>query len=175
MTNVIFTKEECEYIKSFWSDENSISGNEPIEIQRKDGSSFTLRYNKSNKASYCVIEDSKVLDFILQKVKHLDIIKIPSLKIMKYEEGDVLPPHKDFGSYGAVTNYKTLAIQLTDETEYEGGDLCIWGEPQERTLGSYSIFLRTEEHEVTKVTKGTRYSGVLFLGEDCFNITKSII
>jgi PKHD-type hydroxylase len=64
-----------------------------------------------------------------------------------------------------------VVLQLLDPSEYEGGDLEMFkgGEAYvraERGAGVVFIFPSYMMHRVTKVTKGTRRSFVLWVGGD---------
>lgn len=65
----------------------------------------------------------------------------------------------------------SIAIQLTDPDEYEGGDFEIWhsSEPTKlnRQRGTVLVFPSYQLHRVTPVTKGTRNSLVAWVGGPC--------
>ena len=59
-----------------------------------------------------------------------------------------------------------MSLILSDPDEYEGGQLEIWGKPIDvYKKGSIIFFPSWMPHRVTPVTKGTRYSLVMwFMG-----------
>ena len=79
--------------------------------------------------------------------------------------------HQDIGP-GPMSKRKiSITVQLSDSDEYEGGDLQIFkgGDPEKadvapRGKGVVFIFPSYMMHRVTKVTKGTRRSFVLWVG-----------
>lgn len=79
--------------------------------------------------------------------------------------------HQDIGP-GAMSKRKiSITVQLSDTDEYEGGDLEIFkgGDPSDadkapRGKGVVFIFPSFMMHRVTKITKGTRRSFVLWVG-----------
>ena len=79
--------------------------------------------------------------------------------------------HQDIGD-GAGSHRKiSITVQLSESDEYEGGDLEMWkggGDyvTAERGAGVVFIFPSYMMHRVTKVTKGTRRSFVLWVGGD---------
>ena len=97
---------------------------------------------------------------------------IESAQISKYSEGEYYSEHIDFGRGKNLTRKLSLTVQLSDENDYEGGDLKfytgIWNpriETSEETYaqasrgkGSVIVFDSRSIHEVTPVTSGTRYS-----------------
>jgi len=80
--------------------------------------------------------------------------------------------HVDVGLRGATGRRKlSVTLQLTDPSTYEGGDLeIVTGNPSNplklpRNLGGAVIFPSYTLHRVSPVTKGVRYSVVLWLEE----------
>ena len=79
--------------------------------------------------------------------------------------------HQDIGPGLPSVRKISITVQLSDDTEYEGGDLKIWlgGDIHNcnvapRGAGNVIIFPSYMPHAVTEVTKGTRRSFVLWLG-----------
>ncbi len=78
--------------------------------------------------------------------------------------------HMDIGNEGSMKFRKiSVTVQLSDSSEYEGGDLQLWSGGQHpntapRGKGNVVIFPSFMMHRVTPVTKGTRKSFVLWLG-----------
>jgi PKHD-type hydroxylase len=98
------------------------------------------------------------------KFFNFDIYEIQSLQFTKYDasSSDFYTKHIDL-AYGEFNTRKlSFTIQLSDPDDYEGGDLVYHcsGSPETgiREKGSIMIFPSYTLHEVTPVTKGTRYS-----------------
>ena len=85
-----------------------------------------------------------------------------SLQISKYSEGEYYKIHQDFTPEKYVTRKLSLTVQLSDDNDYEGGDLVFHNLPDKKTSvrgkGSVIVFDSRTPHEVTPVTKGVRYS-----------------
>ena len=88
-----------------------------------------------------------------------------SLQISKYSKGEYYKRHQDFRPDTQITRKISLTVQLSDENDYEGGDLIFYNHPDEkervtsvRGKGSVIVFDSRVFHEVTPVTKGIRYS-----------------
>ena len=67
---------------------------------------------------------------------------------------------------GKTHRYKTVLIQLSDENDYEGGDLvCNYGGEMilPRGQGAAIAYPSYALHGVKPVTKGTRYSLVIWI------------
>ena len=83
-----------------------------------------------------------------------------------YSQGDFYHIHCDYDDTIGDPNHTrklSLSLQLSDEKDYEGGDLLIYPRPDKIILapkakGSVIVFDSRLFHEVTKVTKGSRYS-----------------
>ena len=85
-----------------------------------------------------------------------------AVQISKYSEGDYYGEHRDFGSNDYLNRKLSLTVQLSDENDYEGGDLIFHSgsikEKAPRGKGSVIVFDSRLYHEITPVTKGVRYS-----------------
>lgn len=70
-------------------------------------------------------------------------------------------------SPGALIRKLSFTVQLSDPKDYEGGDLCLHlsdkPEVMKRDRGYVALFPSYVLHEVTPVTKGTRYSLVSWI------------
>ena len=70
-----------------------------------------------------------------------------------------------------------MTLNLNDPSEYEGGELRLFGVGKlEEEKGRLSFFPSFLPHEVTPVTKGVRYSLVVwFLGPPWEQLDKTLI
>jgi hypothetical protein len=167
---VIFSKKECEYIKSFYSQYDEMGS---MDTQTLNG--IPIKFRKGSDANYVIIDNAELNTFLLKKLNPLNVINIPTIKIMKYGVGGSLAQHQDFSKYGVDIIFKTILIQLSESDDYVGGDLIVDNQIQDRNIGSATVISPTAIHEVTKLKKGERYSLVLFLFESNFNIKKTLI
>ena len=79
--------------------------------------------------------------------------------------------HQDIGPNIGSQRKVSITVQLSESDEYEGGNLEMWSGGDnvavaERGAGVVFIFPSYMMHRVTKVTKGTRRSFVLWVGGD---------
>jgi len=94
---------------------------------------------------------------------------VDSIQYTKYSEGGGhYDWHMDIGP-GSISHRKvSITTQLSDPSEYEGGDLELWygGEIIKipKNKGLTVIFPSFTMHRVTPITKGTRKSLVLWVG-----------
>ena len=79
--------------------------------------------------------------------------------------------HQDFG--GVVSRKLSMAVQLTDPSEYEGGNLQLMTGAEPMTVrkqrGLIAVFPSYAVHQVTPVTKGSRQSLVAWVSGPAFN------
>lgn len=75
-------------------------------------------------------------------------------------------------AYGASIRKLSVVLQLSDATDYEGGELCIQTsqtpQPMKKEQGFLVAFPSYVLHGVQPVTKGTRYSLVAWLTGPAF-------
>ena len=91
---------------------------------------------------------------------NFDVLYTEPYEIKKYEVNDFVSDHEDqfFGS-GENERKLSMVVQLSNKTEYWGGNLRLLRRFDcTREIGSIFIFPSFYLHEVTKVTKGVRYS-----------------
>lgn len=80
------------------------------------------------------------------------------IQFTKYQVGDYYDWHLDIGGGGYSSRKLSLTVQLTDPSEYEGGDLEFMFSKgfQSKERGSITVFPSYLPHRVTPVTRGTR-------------------
>ena len=106
-----------------------------------------------------------------EKVFHFDIdIVTDSIHYVIYpEDGGHLDWHMDVGAHGVNKRKLAMTVQLSDSSDYEGGDFQIWmgGEdyltvPREK--GDVIVFPSFCMHRVTPITRGERRCLVFWTG-----------
>lgn len=103
---------------------------------------------------------------------NFDLISAPELiQYTEYyaSEGGHYDWHQDIGPNEGSLRKVSITVQLSDSDEYEGGDLQLWYGANsvvnsERGSGVVVVFPSYMMHRVSKVTKGTRRSFVLWVG-----------
>lgn len=82
------------------------------------------------------------------------------LKMAEYKPGDFFEWHMDYGSGRISTRKLSFSVQLSDEHEYEGGDLQFLAASQPvnapKEKGTIIIFPSFVTHRVTPVSSGVR-------------------
>ena len=91
-----------------------------------------------------------------------DLVSMEDLQFTIYEEGQFYKRHIDNLFKSNVFRKLSFTVQLTDPSEYDGGDVLTYtGETPvalKKDLGIMSVFPSNLLHEVTPITRGTRYS-----------------
>lgn len=150
----LLTSEECQSLLQFFEGADAGSG---------------LRSAVRLVSDFVPVTDEEVI--IADKIRrilhqantelyHFDIEAPEEMQLVEYTGGQSIGWHIDIdlGTAGEMSMRKLSAtVQLSAETEYEGGDLQIWGSPLvSKMQGSIVIFPAFVPHRVTSVTKGVR-------------------
>ena len=158
MQKVLFTKEECVKIRE--SIKSSPAGG-------KDD----LWYRKYEEF---LILDREILELVLNKIKVFGVHNIKEGRVLRYEKGCFFDIHTD--TYDEQPHrYKTVVIQLSEETEYEGGKMIFGNDILSREIGSTAFFDSTTLHGMEIVKSGTRYSFVLWLEREDLGVKKALL
>jgi hypothetical protein len=169
---ILFNKSECEYFK------NLLSFEDIKKTNKFANGSFNITVG--------IIPPSKIPNWFIDKLTNLNISnlkfenefeKSKSLLINKYDVGGYFERHRDDYALKPdwVKRFKTLIVQLSDESEYDGGDFIVDSILANKTIGNCILFDSSIYHEVLKIDKGSRYSLTLWLERDDINITKSLL
>lgn len=156
--NNFLTLDECDFIIKYFSNiesYNMINDNRNLEIHQ--------------------VSDYNHFKFLEKKLGEINIINNPTININKYNQGCYFLPHVDNGGFNDPNHERlqTVVINLSDNNTYVGGNLYIDNKLIELTQGSAVIFNSHTVHEVKEITRGFRYSLVLWLKES--HIKKSTI
>ncbi|KYG79222.1 2OG-Fe(II) oxygenase [Roseivirga seohaensis] len=163
--------EEIDMVRGLWQ------RNEELEAKLSNGEEAYDDALRKTKLAF--IEPQKENQWLYEKLGSLaikcnqerygfDILGFHyNLQLAKYGEGDFFNWHLDFG-VGPISNRKlSISVQLSDPSEYEGGELQfminddIINAPKEK--GTVIIFPSFIMHRVTPITKGTRQSIVAWI------------
>ena len=164
----VFNDEQIEQIKGFTKKYNLVEGN--------IGGTVDLSYRVSNICWFPVNDETRfVYDTITRLAKiansrmwlfHITNIK-DKIQLSEYKadpsgKNGHYDWHMDFGRDQYSTRKLSMSMQLTDENEYEGGDLEFMINRSHvkapRKKGTVIFFPSYLTHRVTNVTSGTRHS-----------------
>lgn len=162
----LFSADEVMQIRNLWSAENAkaaevnLAGNEVSRDDLRKSKIMFIKpgvndwvYDKLSAAS--IQANTNRYKFDVQGFQ-------TELQLANYSDNDFFEWHMDFGA-GDISNRKlSISVQLSDEDEYEGGELQfminqnIITAPKEK--GTAIIFPSFALHRVLPITKGNRMS-----------------
>lgn len=172
-----FTKEECLKIIEYG---NSLSFSDGT-VGKKNEQTIDFTYRESQISWIHKTENSEwiydkiggMLVSLNERFFGFDISAFDgNLQFTKYEA-----PSMFYGKHidrGLNCNVRKLSfsVQLTENTDYDGGDLVLHHmdppEYMKREIGYMTVFPSYTLHEVTPVTRGTRYSLVGWVSGEPF-------
>jgi PKHD-type hydroxylase len=162
-----FNEEEIQKIKDIGEKIQFEDGTVFNQIDPKNVRLSSVAWINANPDSEWLFK--KLVDLVLHVNSinfNLSIVGIEALQFTVYESSvngfygihtDVFPQ-----SINYLNRKISFTIQMSDPSEYEGGELII--EPlnevieSKKTKGSITFFESTERHQVKPVTKGVRYA-----------------
>ena len=171
-----FTQEECDVMKKYIDDNSERSRGHAIsktdDVNFKwDSSDCILNVSKNDEQKYLdkfwnaiTVANQVHYKFNISGIYHNRI------QAHRYDKDDSYNPHADFHNYKDYSTPKlTCIVFLNDGSEYEGGELKMFdGTIIEPEVGKLIIHPAFAGHEVTPVTKGERYSCVVWAVGDTF-------
>lgn len=166
------TNDECEKVKSLWNADNiqeAKVANSEIHDKKDDLRKSSINFLKPGANDWlydrlgqaCIQVNTNRFKFEIKGFQ-------TELQLAKYEDGGFFDWHMDFGS-GDISNRKlSITIQLSDPTDYDGGNLQFMinqnAVDAPRDKGTAIIFPSFFPHRVMPVTKGCRMSVVGWIG-----------
>lgn len=168
-----FTEEELTLIEEL-ANKSSMQGKGELE----NGSQNTDI--RSNKIAWIAVDDESknlyskiagIVDEINSRFFKYDLTEMEELQYAEYNSDtkDFYTIHSDDGYAFNLFRKLSISIQLSDETEYEGGDLIFYrhsfldATTAPKSKGTVVVFPSYVLHEVKPVTKGLRKSLVAWI------------
>lgn len=174
---VLFSSQECEYLKSLFNDTDF---KRSMVSSRNEFGSYSDNRTSDGIVLPFSVDKKNILS---TKLNELEIFGNPyTFSILRYDVGQEFKKHID--NIGPTSQryekrFKTIVIQLSSETKYEGGELIINNNGSEvvasKELGNTIVFHSSLEHWVEKVTNGRRYSIVFWVEKEHLNINNTLI
>lgn len=173
-----FTESECNAIIKLGSQKLEQAKIASGEVENKTRSSKVNFLFPSEETKWIFDRVKEVTDNVNDRLFHFDLRYFPNMQFTSYSAGDYYDWHMDLipGETQQLFARKlSLSVVLSDPLDYEGGELevnryaddsCeIALKPEKGTVIFFPSFI---QHRVTKVTKGTRYSLVVWVEGDKF-------
>ncbi len=179
------TKDECEFLINEYNQQKSdieisVDAND-VEMKEAKFSSFEIQpysqaFDFSKKITEQIIKryvnylDSSGL---FHKAMRNNFLFSHKYRILKYDVGSEIHPHTDHAPF----IYGSLTFNLNDN--YEGGEFAFFNKKYKLKLKRGDAIIFPADyfwvHEVTKVTKGTRYSLNSFLSNTPYEVMTHLI
>ena len=160
----LLTRKDCDNILSLVSRRFSFH---PSSLYWNSSSHNNKKVQSTKKTKDCYVSGSRVFELLKKPLQKLNVKSFPEndCVIIKYEKGSYFKKHIDGNSKSERT--LTIMIQLSDAHEYDGGELVTYSNDKpticSKELGNVILIDSTKPHEVLEITKGTRYSLVIWL------------
>lgn len=129
-----------------------------------------IEYNKNDTGLVAVHRKiaSKVMEVNNEHFKY-HLTDLETFQFTSYEQGEYYQRHLDYYASlvaGGLMRKLSASIQLSDPSEYSGGDLCAYVSEKpivaDKAKGSMSFFSSFILHEVTPVIEGRRLALVVW-------------
>ncbi len=159
-------RDRCEAIRDLFPPSkqgriNTRRGTAPSPARRSRVSFFSNLNSETEK--HLTSELAEVILRANEKFYRFEISSTQHPQLAEYGEGDGYDWHLDIGPGAAALRKLSMSVQLSDQNSYDGGDLEIWGSPPApREQGSVTVFPAYMLHRVAPVTRGVRYSLVVW-------------
>jgi len=167
-----FTKDECEKIKNYSNIYNvnyDLFGKHKDKIINNKISTENFSYNV-----YLIPNDENTEWFFNKLMKWFEdksgkkidwSKKVDACTLHKYSEGEFFERHIDIQPGFEWRRYN-IGLQLSDESDYEGGEYSYWDAYETeyilpKEIGTIIAYDSTIPHEIKKITKGNRWSIVM--------------
>jgi PKHD-type hydroxylase len=168
----IFSNEEIEYIKdiALKNNDNFIKAR-TNEVNEKIRKSSVFWITANFHTSWIFKKLTNTIISVNEEYYNFDIKHFGDLQFTSYDnKEEFYIAHLDFEEDSVHTRKLSFTMQLSDSDDYEGGDLVLHPGGDEiiadRSKGSITIFPSYLLHEVKPVTKGIRYSLVVWFRGD---------
>ena len=176
VSKTFFSKEECESVKDIAKKnyaEKATVGTGAYSEQVREVNSYSIPMVPEYMWIFERIAKA-IAEVNAEKYKFNLVGIIHSLELLHYSDETKCHYnwHMDSGTGTSTTRKLSVSVQLSDENDYEGGELLINNGnvlPASFEQGSINVFPSYLQHTVTEVTKGNRWAIVIWIhGSDRF-------
>lgn len=160
-----FLPHEVDRINAMWIENEAkkatVTGNTPYQENLRKSTVFFLEPTERN---HWVYERITTLAGNCNAQRYgFDLTGfVEPLQLAQYQPGEFFDWHMDFSAGEASNRKLSVTVQLSDEDDYEGGELQFMinnrTEIAPRRKGSLVVFPSFIQHRVTEVTSGKRHS-----------------
>ena len=119
---------------------------------------------------------STVIENYVNIYSNMNYMDLSTIQYVKYKEGDFFKKHSDVITGGDRIRMLTMSINMSDPSEYEGGELVIYYNNKKtvlcKELGSFIIFPSFLLHECKLVTRGVRHAIVTWTLDEILSLNE---
>ena len=171
-SRAVFTKEEIDAIINIGVNIGLVTGRTGNILHNSQIRNSQVSFIYPNPHTYWLFDKlANVVTEINNRFFGYDLFSLnEGFQFTRYQHSDSEPEHYSWHTDNGTTNpYRKLSfsLQLSDDADYEGGDLeiLVGDEPIKlgREQGVINFFPSYTLHRVTPITKGTRYSLVCWV------------
>lgn len=173
-----FTEQELD-----WLQQQAINADTRAQV---GGSSNSEQLAKIRRSKISWVQNSPDTQWVFEKLAHVasslnsqfyrfDLTGFgEALQLTNYDQSEhgMYGWHQDYGGNRSVSRKLSMVVQLTDPSQYEGGNLQVMtsGEPVNvrKQRGLIAAFPSYVLHQVTPVTQGNRQSLVAWISGPAF-------
>lgn len=167
-----FSSQECQVLRNYFPnnmDDARVEGGDVQEKVRKTSVSWLAPDHESKWIFDRLAKISRSLNDQFFRLQLSGFYE--PLQLTKYEQGDFYQWHIDNGNKELSVRKLSIVVQLSDPSEYEGGELQFMGDEgvfAPKDQGTMIVFPSYLGHRVKTVTKGERRSLVAWTSGEPF-------
>lgn len=159
-SSMVMSANECQHLIKQAS-KHSLSEGEIFNIKG------TGKDAKIRSVNGTEIADEAIRQFVFNLFKKMnplqfEISGLEPVQLFKYETDDHYRWHTDWSPHNNKKRKLSMTIQLSDGSEYSGGDVQILDGPETRyvprEIGYATVFPSWAVHQVNPITSGTRWA-----------------
>lgn len=185
----------CEQL--FTDDEVTMILNQSNDFLSLEDTNKKFQLQRIKKCRYATVNDFKKLEsIVINKLKPKGIVSLDEdeINFIHYEKGHFFKEHTDVLKKAEYRPFKTnknntykndislyepriytLIIQLSDVSDYDGGELIIEGNIYPKNKGTVIIFKSSMRHSVSEITRGDRKVFTNFLRKKNLKFESNLI
>ena len=171
------SKEECQKVLELWDEKEKCKGltgqpqNSLLTHIPNEKRQSNIQWIKYNSDTHWLFEKlAKIANDCNQARFNFQLFGfLEAMQLTEYNEGDHYDWHTDHGNGDFSTRKLSMVVQLTDPSEYEGGELQILNNKvTQNEQGTVTVFPSYNAHKVHPVKSGKRHSLVVWITGEPF-------
>jgi PKHD-type hydroxylase len=165
-----FSEDECRKVLDLSEQQAQITGTVGDNLERSPARNSRVKFLLPDNSTEWIFRKLNAAIRRLNEAYQYQLSGFEALQVATYSVDDHYDWHIDLGPGKNSTRKLSLSLQLSDSSEYEGGDLEFMnvGQMTSREIGTLITFPAFLMHRVTPVTRGTRKSLVAWISGDPF-------